>query len=170
MNRCLASCRMPGVILLREIEVRSVVSSRELRDKLANEVKLGKMKSLKKTKLRFHETEWLRPSFSIASSWGHLHRHFHLSYSLCVSGPLYPNTLCVLWSRLRTLVSLVTSGRLSFSMIRFSESKRLPLQPQWIGLLAGYSIQSLDSWVVSWLPRVRGSDLLPKVLLGEAVP
>ena len=28
-----------------------------------------------------------------------------------MSGPLYPNTLSVLWSRLQTLVSLVTSGR-----------------------------------------------------------
>ena len=47
-----------------------------------------------------------------------------------LSGPLYPNTLSVHWSRLRTLVSLVISGRLSFSTIRFSESKRLPLEPQ----------------------------------------
>ena len=41
------------------IEVRSVVSSRELRDKLANEVKLGKMKNLKKTKLRFRDSDLL---------------------------------------------------------------------------------------------------------------
>ena len=87
------------------------------------------------------------------------------SFYKYLSGPLYPNTLSVLWSCLWTLVSLVTSGRLSFSTIRFGESKRLPLQPQWIRLLAGYSIQSLDSWVVSGLPRVRGLDLLPKVLL-----
>ena len=31
-----------------------------------------------------------------------------------MSGPLYPNTLSVLWSRRWTLVSLVTVGRLSF--------------------------------------------------------
>ena len=31
-----------------------------------------------------------------------------------LSGPLYPNTLSVLWSRRWTLVSLVTIGRLSF--------------------------------------------------------
>ena len=58
MNRCLASCPMLGVILLREIEVRNVVSSRQLRDKLANEVKLGKMKNLKKTKLRFRDRRY----------------------------------------------------------------------------------------------------------------
>ena len=37
-----------------------------------------------------------------------------LTYTFLLSGPLYPNTLSVLWSRRWTLVSLVTVGRLSF--------------------------------------------------------
>ena len=62
----------------------------------------------------WHEDPKERPSMEeVVKIWRRFVKDDFIAECV-LSGPLYPNTLSVLWSRRWTLVSLVTIGRLSF--------------------------------------------------------